>query len=62
VLVPAGRGSFAHAGSFKLTIKLTTPGKRLLQHAKRLALTAKGTFTPTGKQPITATKRFTLTR
>jgi hypothetical protein len=30
--------------------------------AKKLELTAKGTFTPTGKAPITATRTFVLKR
>jgi alpha-tubulin suppressor-like RCC1 family protein len=62
VLVAAGHASFSHAGSFKLTIKLTANGKQLLKRAKRLTLTAKGTFTPSGKQPITATRRLILKR
>lgn len=62
VLVAAGQGSFSGTGAFKLTIKLTTKGRQLLKHAKRLALIAKGTFTANGQQPITLTKRFVLKR
>ncbi len=62
VLVAAGRGSFSRAGSLKLKIKLTSRGRQLLKHAKRLQLTAKGTFTAAGNQPITAIRRFTLKR
>jgi hypothetical protein len=62
VLVAAGRGSFARAGSLKLRIKLTSRGRQLLKHAKRLQLTAKGAFTAAGNQPITVTRRLTLKR
>jgi hypothetical protein len=62
VLVASGRRSFSAAGTAKIKIKLTAAGKRLLKHAKKLKLTAKGTFTPTGKTPITATKVFVLKR
>lgn len=62
VLVASGRVTFAAAGTRKLKIKLTTKGKRLLKHAKRLKLTGKGTFTPTGTPVVSAKKRFTLKR
>jgi hypothetical protein len=60
VLVAAGHGTFSAAGSATLQIKLTAVGKRLLKHAMKLKLTAKGTFRPTGKAPITTTKVFVL--
>jgi len=50
------------AGAATITIKLTPVGKRLLTHARQLMLTAKGTFTPTGKHAIMATKTLTLKR
>jgi hypothetical protein len=62
VLVASGQRSFSAAGTTKIKIKLTAAGKRLLKHAKQLKLTAKGTFTPTGKTPITTTKVFVLKR
>ncbi len=62
VLVASGQRSFSAAGTAKIKIKLTAAGKRLLKHAKKLKLTAKGTFTPTGKTPITTTKVFVLKR
>lgn len=58
VLVAAGQRTFSAAGTAKIKIKLTSVGKRLLDHARKLRLTAKGTFTPTGKTPVTATKVF----
>jgi hypothetical protein len=62
VLVAAGKRTFSAAGTATIKIKLTAAGKRLLKHAKKLKLTAKGTFTPTGKAPITATRTFVLKR
>ena len=58
----AGTRTFAEAGIQSITLKLTTAGKKLLKHAKRITLTANGTFTAPGTPTVTATKRFTLTR
>jgi hypothetical protein len=60
VLIAAGQRAFSAAGTAKIKIKLAAAGKRLLNHARKLKLTAKGTFTPTGKTPVTATKVFVL--
>jgi hypothetical protein len=62
VLLAAGKATFSQAGTQTLTITLTANGKQLLKHAKRLKLTATGTFTPAGKSAIVATTNFTLTR
>jgi hypothetical protein len=62
VLVATGRLTFSIAGTATLDVKLTSAGRRLLEHAKQLELTAKGTFTPTGTAPIAATKTFVLKR
>ncbi len=62
VLVASGQRSFPAAGKATIKVRLTAAGKRLLEHAKRLELTAKGTFTPTGKTPVSATKAFVLKR
>jgi hypothetical protein len=62
VLVAAGHRTFAAAGTATIKIKLTPAGRRMLKPAKKLKLTAKGTFTPTGKLPITATRTFILKR
>ena len=45
-LIASGRHSFAAAGSATVKITLTAAGRRQLKHAKRLALTGKGAFTP----------------
>lgn len=62
VLVASGKATFAHAGTKKITLKLTTKGKKLLIHSRRVALTAKATFTPAGKATVTAIQTFTLRR
>jgi hypothetical protein len=62
VLVASGRRHVSAAGTFKIKLKLTAAGKRLLKRAKRFKVTAKAIFTPTGKRPITATKTFVLKR
>ena len=62
VLVASGQQSFSTAGTATIKIKLTATGKRRLKHAKRLKLTAEGTFTPTGETPVSATKAFVLER
>jgi hypothetical protein len=62
VLVAAGQLKFPAAGTAKVKIKLTAAGKALLKHAKHLKLTARGTFTPIAKTPLTATRSFVLKR
>ena len=43
-------------------IKLTRAGKRLLKHSRRLKLTAKGSFAPSGHGATVTLKRFALHR
>ena len=62
VLVASGKLTFSAAGTAKVKIKLTAAGKSLLRHAKQIKLTVKGTFTPTGKAPVSALRAFTLKR
>jgi hypothetical protein len=62
VLVASGRLKFSAAGAAPITVKPTAEGRRLLRHVGRLKLTARGTFTPTGRQPVTATRTFVLKR
>jgi hypothetical protein len=62
VLVAAGHLTFSVAGTATLNVKLTSAGKRLLQHAKHVKLIAKGTLTPAGTAPITVTKTFIVKR
>jgi hypothetical protein len=62
ILVAVGTANFTAAGTVTIKVKLTPSGRRLLAHAKRFKLTAKGTFTPAGGSAITSVKTFTLKR
>jgi hypothetical protein len=62
VLIASGRHRFGVAGTATIKVTLTAAGRRALRRAKRLRLTAKGTFTPAGAAPVTATRQFTLRR
>jgi hypothetical protein len=62
VRVASGRASAAKAGPMKITIALTSAGRRLLHRARRVALTARATFAPAGLAAQTATKTFTVRR
>ncbi len=62
VLIASGRRSFSAAGAQRVLLKLTAAGKALLRHARRVKLTAKGTFTPTGGVAVTTMKAFTVGR
>jgi hypothetical protein len=60
VLVGVGRHTFSGATTARIKIKLTPRGKALLKHAKRLILTAKGTFNTHGKVAVQKTETFVL--
>jgi hypothetical protein len=62
ILVASGQASFSTAGAKGIKIKLTAAGRRLLRSSKRVKLTAKGTFTPTGERSVSVTKAFVLSR
>jgi alpha-tubulin suppressor-like RCC1 family protein len=62
VLFAAGHVTFRRAGTKVIVLSLTSRGRRLLRHHKRIALLARGSFTPSAKAPITATKSFSLAR
>ena len=62
ILAAAGNTRFAKPAAVSITMKLTKSGKRILTHARRLQLTAKGTYTPTGHASVTATEKLTLKR
>jgi hypothetical protein len=62
LLVAAGRLSFSTKGTARVQIKLTVAGANLLRHTEQLKVTAKATFTPQGRSPITATRAFLLKR
>jgi len=62
VLIASGRASFANAGTATVKIKLTGKGRSLLKHSKRLKLTEKSSFTPTGQPSTSASKSFSIRR
>jgi hypothetical protein len=62
VLVAAGKVYFKAAGKAGIDVRLTRAGRALLKRSKRLALTAKGTFTPNGAGAVVATRPFMLVR
>jgi hypothetical protein len=61
-LIARGNADFFSGRAGKITIRLTTAGKRLLRSAKTLKVTAKGTFTPILYAAVVTTRTFTLTR
>jgi hypothetical protein len=62
VLVASGQLMFSAAGTGPIKVKPTALGRRVLKHVARIKLTARGTFTPTGMAPVTATRTFVLRR
>jgi alpha-tubulin suppressor-like RCC1 family protein len=62
VLLAAGHATFRTAGTKLVVLTLTSRGRKLLRHRRRIDLVARGSFTPNGKRPLTATKSFSLAR
>jgi hypothetical protein len=62
VEVASGHASFSSAGVETIDVKLTSAGRRLLKGVKRLKLTARGVFTPSGGAAVSLEKAFVLTR
>jgi hypothetical protein len=62
LLIATGKATFARTRTQTVTIQLTPRGKRVLKHAKRLMLTARGTFTPFAQRPVVATVKFEIRR
>ncbi len=62
MLVASGWLRFSAAGTAKIRVRLTREGRRLIKRGKTVKLTAKGTFTPSGGQPIKAIEEFVLKR
>jgi streptogramin lyase len=62
VVVAGARLHVSKAGPTKVTIRLTSIGKRLLRRATKLRVTAKVTFVPEGEAAVTSVKRFGLRR
>ncbi|HUN78402.1 MAG TPA: hypothetical protein VMU32_05745 [Solirubrobacteraceae bacterium] len=62
ILVATGRARFAKTSTGRIRIELTRAGIRLLKHAKKVKLIARGIFTPTGGAPAVVSRAFTLAR
>jgi hypothetical protein len=61
-LVASSSTSVKAAGRTKVTIKLSSAGRKLLKKSKRLTLTAKDTFKPSGGTAAAAARTFTTKR
>jgi hypothetical protein len=60
-LIGRASANLHHAGRrIKLKIKLTSKGAKALKGTKRLTVTGKGTFTPSGLPGTTVKRKFTL--
>ena len=53
---------FNHAGKATFKLLFTPKGRELLGHAKRVRMTARESFTPSGENGTRITKHFTLKR
>ena len=62
VLVASGQMTFSAAGRGTVHVRITSAGKKLLKHASRLTLTAKASFTATGKATVATTRTFSIVR
>jgi hypothetical protein len=62
VVVASAKTSFSSAIKKKVTVKLTTYGRKLLRRSRSIKLTDVATFTPSGKPGVTVIRGFTLKR
>jgi hypothetical protein len=53
---------FAHASTRTIAITLSAKGKRLLKHASRMGVSARGSFVANASSPVSTTATFTLHR
>ncbi len=60
VLVAAGQASFSAAGTSMVRVRLTSVGRKLLKHEKRVRLVAKGAFVGRGGDVVSAVKGLLL--
>jgi hypothetical protein len=61
-LLASASVTFAHASSGRVSIVLTTKGKRLLKRSSRLAVSARGSYTPNASNAVATSAGFTLRR
>ena len=62
VVVASAKSSFSGAVTKRVSMRLTTKGKKLLRRARKIRLTDVATFTPSGKAGVTVIRGFTLKR
>jgi len=62
VVVARGSRTFERSGTKTIDVRLTKAGRRVLRGARRLRLTAEGSFARPGERPVAGTKPFVLTR
>jgi hypothetical protein len=62
VLVASGKRTFSAAGAGTVAVKLTSAGKRLLRHARRVKLVAKGAFVSSGNASAVVMRGLALRR
>jgi hypothetical protein len=62
VPLAGGTVKITTASTVKPKLRLTRAGKRLLHASKKLTIIGKGSFTPTGKKAVVATRTLTLKR
>jgi hypothetical protein len=62
VVIARGKQVFAAAGKRAVTLKLTSKGKRVLKHARKLKATLTASFTPQGGSATSAKAKVTLKR
>jgi hypothetical protein len=60
--VAVGQARFTAAQTVRVVIRLTAQGRKLLRHAGKIHLEAKGTFAAKGEAAVGAAKQFTLRR
>jgi hypothetical protein len=61
-LIASATVVFRRAGTSKIKIALTRRGRVILKGAKRLKLTAKGSYTLVGRSPVLVTRQFVIAR
>jgi PKD repeat protein len=60
VVIASGRRAFSKAGIANVRLRSTRRGRAVLQKARRLRVTIRTTFTPTGGRPVVRTRKVVL--
>lgn len=62
ILVAAGQAKLAAAAATIVEVRLTAQGRKLLRHATKIDLEARGAFATKGETGVSAARKFTLER